>query len=232
MTDRLSLPWPDRALFRRRDGRPYRLLAVSDETDPTLESEASRDALGALDLIVGCGDLEPPYLAFLADALGVPLVYVRGNHDVGNAWGVTERIVLPEPLTDGRVHDEDGLRLLPFSGAPRYSPHGRPGAEQQLSGFAMWRRVLAAWPRAAGKRPLLVVSHAAPRGLNDAPDQAHRGFTSFRWLLERLAPPLWLHGHTALVRRGIDARCIRHDGTTLVNVTGATLVELTPAATV
>jgi hypothetical protein len=232
MTDRLRLPWPDRALFGRREGRPYRLLAVSDEADLTLESDASRDALGPLDLIVGCGDLEPPYLAFLADAFGVPLVYVRGNHDVGRAWGATERVALPEPLADGRVHEEDGLRLLPFSGAPRYAPHGRPGAEQQLSGFAMWRRVLAAWPRAAARRPLLVVTHAAPRGLNDAPDHAHRGFTSFRWLVDRLAPPLWLHGHTSLVRRGIDARCIRHEGTTLVNVTGATLVELTPPATV
>ncbi len=232
MTDRLSLPWPDHALFRRRDGRPYRLLAVSDEVEPTLESDASRESLGALDLIVGCGDLEPPYLSFLADAFGVPLVYVRGNHDVGLAWGATERQVLPEPLIDGRVHEEQGLRLMPFSGAPRYAPHGRPDAEQQVSGLAMWWRVLAAWPRAAGRRPVLVVSHAAPRGLNDAPDQAHRGFTSFRWLLDRLTPPLWLHGHTSLVRRGIDARCIRHDGTTLVNVTGATLVELTPPATV
>ncbi len=232
MTDRLSLPWPDATLFRRRGGRPYRLLAVSDEAEPTLESEASRESLGALDLIIGCGDVEPPYLAFLADAFGVPLVYVRGNHDVGGAWGATERIVLPEPLADGRIHDEAGLRLLPFSGAPRYAPHGRPGAEQQLSGFAMWWRVLAAWPRAVARRPLLIVTHAAPRGLNDAPDQAHRGFTSFRWLLERLDPPLWLHGHTSLVRRGIDARCIRHEGTTLVNVTGATLVELTPPATV
>jgi hypothetical protein len=34
------------------------------------------------------------------------------------------------------------------------------------------------------------------------------------------------------VRRGIDGRCVRHDGTMLVNVTGATLVELAPAATV
>jgi hypothetical protein len=232
MTDRLSVPWPDPALFRRREGRPYRLLAVSDETEPALESEATREALGRLDLIVGCGDLEPPYLAFLADAFRVPLVYVRGNHDVGLAWGETERRVLPEPLADGRVHEEDGLRLLPFSGAPRYAPYGRPGVEQQVSGAGMWWRVLWAWPRAASRRPLLMVTHAAPRGLNDAPDLAHRGFTSFRWLLDRLSPPLWLHGHTALVRRGIDGRCVRHDGTMLVNVTGATLVELAPAATV
>jgi hypothetical protein len=228
VTDRLSLAWPDATPFRSRDGLPIRILAVSDEVEPALEVEATRSGLRPLDMIVGCGDLEPPYLAFLADAFSVPLLYVRGNHDVGRNWGITERDVLPEPLPDGRVHAEAGVRLLPFSGAPRYAPHGRPGAEQQVSALGMWGRVLGALPGAVQRRPLLMVSHAAPLGLNDAPDQAHRGFTSFRWLLDRLGPPLWLHGHTALVRRGIDARTVRHRGTLLVNVTGATLIELTP----
>ena len=228
MTDRLSLQWPDPLPFRDRRGSPIRILAVSDESDPTLDSAATREGLEPLDMIVGCGDLEPPYLAFLADAFRVPLLYVRGNHDVGRSWGETVREVVPDPLDDGRIHAEAGIRLLPFSGAPRYAPHGRPGAEQQVSGFGMWRRVLRAWPNAAGRRPVLLVTHAAPRGVNDAPDQAHRGFASFRWLLDRLDPPLWLHGHTALVRRGIDGRCVRHGRTMVVNVTGATLVELTP----
>ena len=46
--------------------------------------------------------------------------------------------------------------------------------------------------------------------------------------LDRLRPPLWLHGHTALVRRGLDSRCLWHGGTLLYNCTGATLVELVP----
>jgi hypothetical protein len=64
--------------------------------------------------------------------------------------------------------------------------------------------------------------------VNDDQDVAHRGFTSFRWLADHLHPPLWLHGHTALVRRGIDARCARRNGTLFYNTTGATLVELLP----
>jgi uncharacterized protein len=208
VTDRLTLTWPSPAPFAGRAGRPLRLLAVSDETDASLESSRSRATVGALDLVIGCGDLEPPYLAFLADAFGVPLAYVRGNHDVGRAWGSGEHALLPEPLADGRLHREGGL--------------------QQVSGFAMWRHVLAAWPRTLARGPLLLLSHAAPRGLNDAADPAHRGFPAFRWLLERLAPPLWLHGHTSLVRRGLDGRCLRHGRTLLVNVTGAVLVELQP----
>lgn len=230
MTDRLRVAWPDPRPFAGRQGRPIRLLAVSDEVDPSLESTATRRQMEPIDMVLGAGDLEPPYLAFLADGFGVPLLYVRGNHDVGGAWAPEHRHHVPDPLDDGRVHEEEGIRLLPFSGSPRYAPHGRANVEQQVSGFNMWRRVLGAWPAAAGRRPLVVLTHAAPRGLNDAEDRAHRGFDAFRWLLDRLSPPLWLHGHTALVRRGIDARTVQRNGTLLVNVTGATLIELEPPA--
>ena len=228
MTDRLALRWPDAAPFAARRQDAIRLLAVSDEVDASLESAATRRELGLIDAVLGAGDLEPAYLTFLADAFGVPLLYVRGNHDVGSAWESATAGELPDALADGRIHDEAGLRVLPFSGSPRYSPHGHAAVEQQVSAPTMWRRVLGAWPGAARRGPLLVLTHAAPRGLNDAPDHAHRGFTSFRWLVERLSPPLWLHGHTALVRRGIDARCMRRNGTLLVNVTGAMLIELIP----
>ena len=228
MTDRLRLPWPDAAAFAGRDGRPIRLLAVSDEVDPALEAAATRRALGPIDVLLGAGDLEPSYLGFLADAFEVPLLYVRGNHDVGAAWADAEHEHVPEALPDGRIHDEQGLRVLPFSGAPRYAPHGRANVDQQISGSVMWRRVVWAWPGAAVRRPLLVLTHAAPRGVNDQPDHAHRGFAAFRWLLDRVAPPLWVHGHATLVRRGIEARTARRNGTLLVNVTGATLVELEP----
>ena len=229
MTDRLSLEWPDPAPFSDRDGLPIRLLAVSDEADPALDSETARAEISPVDLVIGAGDLDPGYLSYLADAFAAPLLFVRGNHDVGEAW-TAESQHLPDPMPDGRIHDEAGLRLLGFSGSPRYAPRGRPDADQQISGAGMWRNVLRAFPGAARRRPLLIVSHAAPRGLNDAPDAAHRGFSAFRWLLRRLAPPLWLHGHTSLVRRGIDARTLRAGGTLLVNVTGATLIDLLPPA--
>jgi hypothetical protein len=231
VTDRLQVPWPDPRPFAGRGNRPIRLLAVSDEADPTLDALASREGLAPVDLVIGCGDLEPSNLAFLADAFGVPLHYVRGNHDVGRGWQA-ERHLVPDPMQDGHVVDEGGLRILPFSGSPSYSPRGRPASEQQVNGLDMWWRVVWAWPSAARRHPLLVVTHAAPRGLNDAPDHAHRGFASFRWLLARLRPPLWLHGHTALIRRGIDGRTVQHDGTIVANVTGSLLIELTPPATV
>ncbi len=39
-----------------------------------------------------------------------------------------------------------------------------------------------------------MIAHAAARGLLDGPG-AHRGFEAFRWLLERLQPRYFIHGH-------------------------------------
>lgn len=223
MTDRLSVRWPDPAPFARRDGRPIRILAISDEPDPSLDSARTREAVGPLDFIVGAGDLQPEYLVFVADAFGVPMHFVRGNHDIGAAWGHSERRHLPEPMQDGRIVAEDGIRLLGFSGSPRYNERG-----MQVSSLGMWLTVIWAWMRTLRTRPLLVVTHAPPRGVNDDHDLAHRGFTSFRWLARRLTAPLWLHGHTAIVRRGIDDRSATLGDTLFYNCTGATLVELLP----
>jgi hypothetical protein len=223
VTDRLRVQWPDPAPFAGRGGRPIRVLAISDEPDPSLESERTREGLGHIDLIVGAGDLQPEYLSFVTDAFHAPLRYVRGNHDVGSAWLHTERKLLPEPMPDALPVDELGIRILAFSGSPVYSGRGH-----EVSSWAMWVRSVVGWVRARRSRPVLVVSHAPPRGVYDDTDVAHRGFTAFRWLMRRLEPPLWLHGHTALVRRGIDDRTARRDGTLFYNCTGATLVELLP----
>ncbi len=223
MTDRLRVRWPDPAAFAGRAGRPIRILAISDEPDPSLDSAGTRDGLGEIDLVIGAGDLQPEYLSFIGDAFGAPVRYVRGNHDVGSAWAHTERKLLPEPMPDARPVDEGGPRIIGFSGSPRYSGRGH-----EIGGVQMWAMVILAWLRNARTRPVLVVSHAPPRDVNDDTDRAHRGFPAFRWLTGRLEAPLWLHGHTALVRRGIDGRSATHAGALFYNCTGATLIELVP----
>ena len=226
MSERLSLRWPDPGPFVDRGGRPIRILAVSDEPDQSIDSRVTRNRIGPVDLIVGAGDLEPDYLSFVTDAFDAPLRYIRGNHDVGPAWSHTRRALLPEPMPDGKVIEEAGLRMIGFSGSPIYSDRG-----MQVSALGMWARVLGSWSAAQRARPVIVITHAPPRDVNDDDDRAHRGFTAFRWLADRLSPPLWLHGHTALVRRGIDDRTARRNGTLFYNCTGATLIELTPPAT-
>jgi len=89
---RVTVEWPDPRPFVSREGRPIRLLAVSDEPEPAFEFQRNRDELEPIDGIVGCGDLAPSWLAFLADAFRAPLVYVLGNHDRGGDWGEHRQI--------------------------------------------------------------------------------------------------------------------------------------------
>ena len=228
MTTRLEVPWPDEALFAQRGGRPYRIRALADELDASLDVPGTREGLGPIDLLVGCGDLPVDYLQFVTDAFNVPLAFVRGNHDVGGAWatGDATRIHLPEPLPDGRPWSDGRLTVVGFSGIPR---HG--GGGLQVGSLARWRHVLGAWlavaPRGAGA-PVLFVSHVAPRGINDGPDRLHRGSRALRWLAGRVQPPLWLHGHTTLVTRRLEDRAVRRGRTLFYNAAGAVLVELVP----
>jgi hypothetical protein len=216
---RLRLAWPPDEPSPSIDSRPVRLLAVSDERDPGLEFERNRRALGTIDAVVGCGDLEPDYLAFLGDAFGVPLLYVRGNHDRGGAWNAAGRVI-PVAL-DGRLEQPAGIAVAGLSWP------GEQRGQALRDELAAWRQVLGvaagAWLRR--RRPRIVISHVPPRGLGDTPtDPYHTGFAAYRWLCRRLRPVLWLHGHTATA--AVRGREAVWDGTTLVNVTGAVLIEL------
>jgi len=214
MTRSLSIEWPVAGPFRGRGGRPIRLLAVSDEADPALEQARNRERLGPLDGVVGAGDLDPDYLAFLGDAFHVPLVYVLGNHDRPRAEAYRH---LPAAL-DGKVEGQFTLPILGLSWA-------HEGARRDDHGA--WWQLLRVGPAVLLRpRPVLVASHVPPRGAGDGPDRYHHGEDAYRWLLGRLRPPLWLHGHTTLASVA-DWR-VRVGPTTLVNVTGSVLVEVVP----
>jgi hypothetical protein len=231
VTRRLEVVWPDARPFADRNGAPIRLLAVSDDIDPALDHEVNRTALGRIDGIVGCGDLEPDYLGFLADAFNVQVAFVRGNHDRGGQWQHAVRHA-PRPLPSGRLTEIGGLTVAPFEWPGIDS--GRAALRNETRA---WLDVLRASRSLAVRRlrgrsgPVLVLSHAPPRGVGDTTaDPYHLGYRAYRWLLDRLRPPLWLHGHVTIasIRDWRDA-C---GPTTVANVTGAVLVELLPPTAV
>jgi uncharacterized protein len=222
MIRRLTLTAPD-GMLAIGSGQAIRLLAVSDERDQSFDHQVNRDRLGRVDAIVACGDLEPDYLAFLADAFQAPLMLVRGNHDRGGGWEAGHPHI---PTTiDGRIETIGGLNVLGLS----WPGPARGRAARTDAGA--WRQVLSAYLRVllSRARPQLILSHVPPAGLGDVPDDPyHTGFDAYRWLCRRLEPLLWLHGHTptAAVPHWRD----RLGPTTLVNVTGAVLIELSPAS--
>jgi predicted phosphodiesterase len=224
LTRRLEVRWPDPRPFRDRGGRPIRILAASDEPDPALELAANREALGTIDLVIGCGDLAPDRLCFLADAFRAPLVYVRGNHDRGGPWPRPRNIPEASVGSDERSLPGISMLALPW-------PTGDRDTNRRDDRDA-WLQVV----RLAGRRllrssgPCLVFSHVPPLNVGDTPtDHYHRGFAAYRFLLDRVAPPLWLHGHTTMAAR--ETWQEQHGPTVLANVTGSILVELLPAAT-
>jgi uncharacterized protein len=213
---RLTIDWP---LRQEAAGRPLRLLAVSDERERALSFERNRQALQPIDGVLGCGDLEPDYLAFLGDAFRVPLLYVRGNHDRGGAWEAADRLI-PAQL-GARPSALDGLTVGGLSW-----PELRRGAALRDE-LAAWQQALGFYLRARlrGPAPRIILSHVPPRGLGDAgADPYHTGFAGYRWLCRALRPVLWLHGHTTMA--SVSHMACRWGPTTLVNVTGAVLIEV------
>jgi hypothetical protein len=227
MVRRLTVEWPDRRPFEARAGRPIRWLAVSDDPDPALDHETNRRDLGTIDAVVGAGDLEPAYLAFLGDAFSVPVEYVRGNHDHGGHWAEGVATMAPRPLRTGRLHRISGLPVaaLEWPGLRHHARRRHDGSAWRDSVGVAGRRSL---DRLVGRdEAVVVLSHAPPRGLGDrAVDPYHVGFSGYRWLLDRWRPPLWLHGHVPPA--SVEGWRVTHDGTEVVNVTGAVLIEIRP----
>jgi uncharacterized protein len=225
VTRRLTVVWPDRLVFKARDYAPIRILAVSDTVDPALEHAINREAIGRLDAIVGCGDLEPSYLGFLGDAFKVPVMFVRGNHDHGGRWSEASRNA-PGHLSSGRLVQLDGITVVPFEWP------GLRSERAMRDEWTAWRDVFRAWRTLIirplfGGRPVLVISHAPPRGVGDhAANRYHLGYAAYRWLLDHVRPPLWLHGHTDPA--SIDEWRLTVGASVVANVTGSVVVDLIP----
>ena len=229
MIRRLGVSWPDPRPFEARAGRPIRWLAVSDDEEPAFDYPANREQLGRLDSIVGAGDLPPDYLGFLADAFHAPLAYIRGNHDQGGRWDESVATQAAEALASGSIEILDGLPILALEWPGiRYQDRQRhdSAATSDVVGLAAKLTVR----RLTGRdRPAVVLSHAPPRGVGDCDgvdDPFHEGFAAYRWLLDRVRPPLWLHGHTHPA--STESWRVEHAGSQVVNVTGAVLVEISP----
>jgi hypothetical protein len=187
--------------------------------EPTLTDARNREAMGSIDLILGCGDLDFDELAYVADSFNAPMVYVRGNHDSELKWGDAAGYC-PVPMPSSAVTKRAGLAI---GGLSWPVMHGRECARSERGA---WTQALGmAVRRIRRAEPLIVISHVPPAGAGDVPTDAyHRGFKGYAWLLRRLEPRLWLHGHTPLA--STSEWHVLAGSTEVVNVTGAVLIEL------
>lgn len=213
-----------------------RVLAVADEVVEALWTEKVRRH--GVDLVLAAGDLPFDYLEFLASALDRPCVFVPGNHDVdlsgyARVRGLWLRSGFPAPWpgptgginVDGRIADVAGLRIAGLGGSIRYSEGPNQWTERQQA-----RRVhrlvrAAAWRRRRDGRPVdVLLTHAPPRGVGDADDPPHRGFTCLHGAVRRMRPTLLVHGH--IHPHGAQAPDRTLDGTQVINAVGYRILEI------
>lgn len=198
-----------------------KILALSDKVVSHLQQPSIKERYEDVDLVVGCGDLPARYLEFILTVLNVPLAYVPGNHD-------RDDVRVPGGVSaDGRMVHVAGIRVLGLGGSMRYKPRGR----HQYTESEMRARVLGQLPKLVWRRWRkgrafdVLLSHAPPRGIHDAEDQAHLGFEAFLWLMRMGRPKLMLHGHTHAIRN-LEVTETQYEDTQIVNVYPYRVVEL------
>ncbi|MGO8694299.1 MAG: metallophosphoesterase family protein [Rectinemataceae bacterium] len=196
-----------------------------------------RERFHDVDLVLCAGDLPMEYLGFIASMLNRPLVYIAGNHDLepvaaNPSWG---RWIGEAPGADiggegaidagFKILREGGLSILGLPGSMLYNR-----GPNQYSETGMALRIALLVPHLLlnrlfrGRAVDIVLTHAAPRGIQDRDDPCHRGFRSFLWLM-RVFKPRWLvHGHIHLYDLA-DVRISRYEATTVVNAFGHWLLD-------
>ena len=217
---------------------PLKVLCVADEIDLLVYSSSIRERFGDVDLILSAGDLPDEYLGFIASMLNKPLISVAGNHDPDDSSQ-------KHPLSGGaffdnfRERDRTGLGRLAFSmrkeagvmvlGLPGSMLYN--GGVNQYSDLSMTLRILHLVPRLllrklfTGRGADIILAHAPPKGIHDAQDRCHQGFSAFRWLIKLAAPLYFVHGHVHVY----DIQELREQvegETTVVNVYGHRVLSL------
>ena len=200
------------------NGEKIKILSVSDVVDPTLHGQAGKEPFKDIDVIISCGDLPPEYLSLLLNAFNVPLYFVSGNHDI------RYRDKLPEGGFNlhGRLKRIKGLRFLGLEGSRWYNGGLYQYTEAQMRAVIRRLRPALWWQGGVD----VVVTHAPPRNIHDAEDLCHRGFKTFRWLMDKYQPDYLIHGHIHRHFSDPTERVTRVDATKVVNTYGYNLLEI------
>ncbi len=210
-----------------------RILTVSDKVEPVLYGPHIRERVGAIDLILACGDLPDYYLEFIVGVLDAPLFFVHGNHDkvprqpdlfqagpgpTGLGWAAN---------LHGRACCYRGLLIAGLEGCRVYNP-GAPFQYEETDvrwQTLMLARYLLLNRLRYGRYLDVFITHAPPRGIHDAQDVPHQGFASYLALLRRYRPLLMIHGHQHIYNRN-DASVTDYYSTRIINTYGYQVLEL------
>lgn len=201
-----------------------KILCVSDTVMPQMESAVNlRRHYSDVELLISCGDMPSVYLEFITSVLNVPLFYVRGNHDEGYKDA-------PPGGEDlhGRLVEYGGLSFYGLEGSIRYNNSPIQYTEAEMS-----RMVIGAGLRLRLRRMRMgfgmdvLVTHSPARGIHDAEDLPHQGFTSLLKFMDWYRPRYMLHGHVHTYDRRTVTET-QHLDTYIMNINPVTVLDIEP----
>ena len=199
-----------------------RVLTVSDRVEPVLYDQFNPHLFERIELVLACGDLPPEYLSFLSDRLDAPLYFVCGNHDLRHdarpPMGCTR-------LTHDLV-EFNGKKILGLEGSRWYNGGQHQYTEQEMRWKIQRLRPQIWWRKGID----IVITHAPPRHIHDAEDRCHRGFNSFRWLIEKYSPAYFIHGHIHAHFTDASQRITRYNHTQVINTFGYYILDIDEGA--
>ncbi|MDR2471603.1 MAG: metallophosphoesterase [Treponema sp.] len=213
-----------------------KILCVADQIDPLVYSPSIKTRFRDVDLVLSAGDLPLDYLDFVVSSLNCPLLFVFGNHNLEEYETCRKNsrnspLFFREKNTPVMVHagsvvrTEGGLIIAGLGGSMRYNRGNNQYTETQmmleickLIPRLLWFRIVRR------RRPDILLTHAAPRGIHDREDPCHRGFKCFRWFIKTWKPRYLVHGHIHLYDLS-GVRSTRCADTTVINAYGHYLIH-------
>ncbi len=199
-----------------RFGSKAKILCISDDVDPLVYSSGIQQRFEHIDMVLSAGDLNFGYYNYIVSMLNKPLYFVFGNHNLKhlahyrksmqNAMcsNFAER---PRRPSGGGTYIGDRIVYLKkyqlivagLGGCKRYNNDPNQFSECQMLAKILRLLPRMLWNRIFRGRYLdILLTHAAPLGINDRNDPCHRGFKVFLWFMKTFKPSYLLHGHIHL----------------------------------
>jgi uncharacterized protein len=195
-----------------------KILSVSDQVEKSFYDSRDDERFDGVGLILSCGDLPPEYLTYLHGRIDVPLLYVKGNHDLRYASKPPNGCLNAHQ----RIIRFKGLKILGLDGSRWYNGGPNQYTEQEMR-FKVWGLMPRIWWEGGLD---VVITHAPPRYIHDAEDRCHRGFKVYRRLIDRYRPKLFIHGHIHARFEEPGDRETMVGQTRVINTYGYNLIEL------
>ncbi len=220
---------------------PIRLLCIADDVDPLVYSNGIEQRFAHVDIILSAGDLYFNYYNYIVTMLNKPLYFVFGNHNlkflshyrksmqnIVYCNDESQKTVSGGIYVGGRVLHlkEHKLIIAGLGGCKRYSNGANQFSEYQM----LWKILLLTprmlWNRIFHGRYLdILLTHAAPKGINDRNDPCHKGFKVFLWFMKLFKPKYLLHGHIHLYDIN-SPRIAEYKNTKVINIYSRYELEL------